>query len=124
MRLLLDEHLPPAVADRLGAKGHDVVAVARRSELRGASDLVVLAAATSEDRILVTADIGDFMRLAGRLAATGEHHPGIILVPTLSFPTSSRRIGRLVSAIDALGREAGHEALRDRVAWLVIPRRP
>lgn len=124
MRLLLDEHVPPAVADRLGAKGHDVVAVARRSDLRGASDLVVLAAATSEDRILVTADIGDFMRLAGRLALSGEHQPGIVLVSTRSFPTSSRGIGRLVSAIDALGREAGYEGLRDRVTWLAVPHRP
>lgn len=121
MRLLLDEHLPPAVADRLNDLGHDVVVVARRSDLRSAPDSVVLAAAIGEDRVLVTADLGDFTALAGRLAVTGERHAGIVLVAPRTFPTTRTGIGRLVRAIDALAAQTGDSGMRDRVVWLRPP---
>ena len=54
MRLLLDEMWPPFAADALRRRGHDVVAVAARGELRAKFDDVVWAAALREGRAIVT----------------------------------------------------------------------
>jgi predicted nuclease of predicted toxin-antitoxin system len=52
MRFLLDENLSPKLVDLLGRKGHDVVHV-RDIGLVSASDEVVIAAASADDRILI-----------------------------------------------------------------------
>ncbi len=41
MKLLLDEMWSPAIAAALRERGHDVVAVAERSDLRGKPDDVI-----------------------------------------------------------------------------------
>lgn len=73
MRFLLDECVSPLVAPPLAAAGHSVVH-ARDLGLTGQTDAVVLAAAESDQRVLVTLDT-DFGAL---LAASGAARPSIV----------------------------------------------
>ena len=59
----LDENLPDAVADVLGAAGHDV-ALVRDQGLAGSDDSRLLEVAVAEGRVLVTLDLdfGDILR--------------------------------------------------------------
>lgn len=76
MRFLIDEDLSPKVAERLRVNdGLDVIHVRDRG-LLGESDPVILQRAYDEDRILVTANVKDFQRLA----QARELHPGIVLI--------------------------------------------
>ena len=76
MKFLIDEDLSPKVAERLRVDdGLDVIHVRDRS-LLGESDPVILQRAYDEDRILVTANVKDFQRLA----QARELHPGIVLI--------------------------------------------
>lgn len=75
MKFLIDEDLSPKVAERLRVDdGLDVIHIRDRG-LLGKSDAVVLQRAYDEDRILVTANVKDFQRLA----RMREIHPGIVL---------------------------------------------
>ena len=75
MKLLLDENRSPRVAVDLRTDGHDVVHLRERGRL-GISDPEVLALAFAEDRVLVTANVADFRKLA----AARELHAGIVLL--------------------------------------------
>ena len=71
MRLLIDEDIPRGMAEALLRLGHDVVHV--RGDAPGSTDEQVLARATAEGRVLVTADkdFGDLVFGAGRGAGSG-----------------------------------------------------
>jgi predicted nuclease of predicted toxin-antitoxin system len=76
LHLLIDEDLSPSVAQRLRDEdGVDAVAVRDRGKL-GATDREVLDLAFAEDRVLVTANVGDFRRLA----SARDLHAGIMLL--------------------------------------------
>jgi predicted nuclease of predicted toxin-antitoxin system len=76
MKFIIDEDLSPRVARYLCQEYcFDAIAVRDRG-LLGATDPEVLEYALKEDRILVTANIRDFEKLAG---AT-EIHAGIVLM--------------------------------------------
>lgn len=76
VKLLVDEDLSPRVAQRLREEdGIDAVHVRDRGQL-GALDHEVLELAFAEDRILATANVRDF----GRLASACEVHGGIVLL--------------------------------------------
>lgn len=75
VKLLLDENLSPAAAVALAADGIDACHVRDRGIL-GASDHDVLERAYQEDRVLVTSNVDDFVKLA----AAREIHAGIVLV--------------------------------------------
>ncbi len=64
--LLLDEMLPDHIAQRLRAKGYDVISVVADPAMVGLPDEQVLACATTQGRALVTANIKDFVPLDGR----------------------------------------------------------
>ena len=61
MRLLADENLPRLAVQRLRSRGHDLVWV--KEERPGITDPEVLSFATSEKRLLLTFDKGDFGKL-------------------------------------------------------------
>jgi predicted nuclease of predicted toxin-antitoxin system len=76
MKFIIDEDLSPRVARCLCQEFcFDAIAVRDRG-LLGATDPDVLEYAFNEDRILVTANVRDFERLA----AAVEIHAGIILI--------------------------------------------
>ncbi|MCK6529816.1 DUF5615 family PIN-like protein [Myxococcota bacterium] len=75
VKLLLDENLSPAVGLSLRMDGHDVVHVRERG-LLGVSDHEVLERAFREERVLVTANVADFRKLA----AAREVHAGVAVL--------------------------------------------
>ena len=97
MKLLLDENLSPKVAEWLRATGIDAVHVRDRGILR-ASDREVLDKAFAEDRILVTANVGDFEKLA----RSREIHGGIVLVENGGL-ARDEQLELLRRVCDALG---------------------
>jgi hypothetical protein len=98
-RFLLDEMLSPAVAEQLVARSIDAAAVAARPDLRTMSDPDILEASAAEGRILVTRNVGDFVRLDAIWGGTGRRHAGILCVATRRFPENSAFIGALVGAL-------------------------
>ncbi len=117
--MLLDEHLSPEIAGSLRSRGHDVVAVSERGELRTAKDIDVLVVAGRERRVVVTQDIGDFMRLGARRLPDRRWHLGVVLAPPRAFPTSSGGFGRLIRALEALLTDhPGDDDLIGDVIWL------
>ena len=86
MKALLDEQLPPRIAELLRDRGHDVQAVVDRSDLAGRSDRVILEIAAAEERAVITNNVKGFRPLVSeRLAWAGrgerESHAGLILLP-------------------------------------------
>ena len=77
MRFKLDENLPYRAARTFVEAGHDADTV-YDEDLAGQPDEVVLAAAVSEDRVLVTLDL-DFSDL--RAYPTGTHCGIVVLRP-------------------------------------------
>ena len=103
MKLLLDEMWAPAIAEALRDRGHEVVAVAERGDLRGLSDEAIFDAAQAEGRVIVTENVVDYRPLATDAMRAGCPHPGLIFTSNRAYPRASRRTaGRLVAALDAL----------------------
>ncbi len=106
MKLLLDEMLPPLVAGALRERGHEVTAVAEYPALRGSSDPEILAVALAEGRAIVTENVADFRVLAAEARRAGREAPLLLFTSSRGWPRgSSYRIGRLVTALDALLNE-------------------
>ena len=117
MRFLLDENLSPKLVQLLGRDGHDVVHV-RDIGLVSASDEVVIAAASEDDRILISADT-DFGTLLARSHAS---RPSFVLIRRASgrraIDQAALIIDNLVAvqadlevgAIVVLGDNRGHPA--------------
>lgn len=100
MRLLLDDTLPGELVQRLQLLNHDVATVATRPELRGAPDATVLAAASREQRALVTTNAVDLLPLAR------EHeHYGLVVttvrrVSGQALAQFVRDLAQLAGALD------------------------
>lgn len=118
MRLLLDEHIDPRVAEGLRKRGHDVAAVAERAELRGAADELLIQLALDEERAVVTYDARDFMRLVTERIAVDAACPCVVLVSDASYP-QGQGPGSLVRALARLLElEPAPGALSGRAVWL------
>ena len=70
--------------------------------------------AISEDRVLITANVADFLPLLTTLGESGRSHTGCILVPN-SF--GNEEFGPLISAIDRELQTVPSDAWSDRVGW-------
>ena len=119
MRLLLDEMYPPAIAQQLARRGHDVEAVTARADLRGLGDHELFAHAQAGRRAIVTENLADFSRIADEHDRGGRPHHGLVLVDPAKFPRGERRtIGRLVRALDRLAGQRPGEDAGSRRDWL------
>jgi predicted nuclease of predicted toxin-antitoxin system len=119
VKLLLDAHYSPAIAEQFRARSHDVVAAGERDELRAMPDDQLLAAAITEQRALVTNNVADFVPLIQRAAETGTRHFGLVLTRDRTLPRSTRAIGRHVRAVEALLRtHPADDGLADATTWL------
>jgi Domain of unknown function (DUF5615) len=119
LRLLLDEHYSPRIAQQLRREGYDVVSVSERAELIGLSDSELLSVAAGERRAVVTEDVADFVELARRLAARGEDHYGLVFTSPARFPRSRATVGLFVRELGAFLHARGEDdALLNQVHWL------
>ena len=119
-RLLLDEMLCGAIAAQLRAKSHDVVAVVADPALAGLADDQILAHATAAGRVLVTANIKDFMPLDARYRAASQSHAGLILVSAKTFPQDRSFTAAVTSALSAL-LDQSHAVQAGQVLFLARP---
>ena len=110
MKLLLDENISPKVAEKLAREdGVDACHVRDRG-LLAATDREVLNRAFDEDRVLVTANVDDFRKLAhGR-----DVHPGIVLLED-GAATRDEQLAFVRVALAALARIGD---LTNKVLWV------
>lgn len=110
---------PPALAEPLRRRGHDVAAVAERPELRALPDPDLFEAAQLERRAVVTENIGDFAAIASGYDQLGREHFGVVFIDPTKFPRGNRRtIGRMVRALDRMLGEHPGEGAASLRHWL------
>ncbi len=81
MKVYLDEDLSPIVARILRDEGVDAVSAHEVGKVQ-LDDRVQLTEATQVGRVIVTANVVDFLTLAHDAVARNAEHAGIILVPS------------------------------------------
>jgi predicted nuclease of predicted toxin-antitoxin system len=108
VKLLLDENMAASVVGALCTEGIDVCHIRDRNML-GVKDESVLDRAFEEDRILVTANVDDFVRLVRKR----ELHAGLILIEDGSL----HRDEQLATIRAAVGFIAGRD-MANRVLWV------
>ena len=109
-KLLLDENISPKVADKLALEdGIDACHVRDRG-LLAATDREVLECGFNEDRVLVTSNVRDFLKLA----RARDVHPGIIMLEDGALPRDEQlRLLRVALAtLPAVGD------LTNKVLWV------
>jgi predicted nuclease of predicted toxin-antitoxin system len=95
--------LPPAIAEQLRLRGHEVESVKEHGELRGMPDERLFWTAQSEGRAIVTKNLDDFRLLSARELRAGRSHCGVIFLDNRSFSRSgSAFVGQVVTALEAL----------------------
>ncbi|MEX2393631.1 MAG: DUF5615 family PIN-like protein [Actinomycetota bacterium] len=121
MKVAIDNHYSPAIAEQLRHRGNDVVAAIERGwEAEDDEPLLVLC--EQEARALLTNDVADFTEIARRWAIEGRRHLGLIFTSEASMPRGRQTIGHYVAALDELLRaNPSEDALADQVHWLCPP---
>jgi predicted nuclease of predicted toxin-antitoxin system len=100
VKLLLDADLSPLVARMLAARGYDADAVIPRADIPDdISDADLFGRARAEERVIVTANVQDFRRIAAECVTAGPGHAGLILVPGTT-PRSRSATKELADAIE------------------------
>ncbi|HET8662671.1 MAG TPA: DUF5615 family PIN-like protein [Micromonosporaceae bacterium] len=97
--LALDEMFSPRIVEALRARGHQVVAVAERPDLRTMTDENLYAWATEQGCWLLTENVKDFRPIM--LRAQQAAHAGVLFTNARTFPRSRHNPGPLIEAIDA-----------------------
>lgn len=97
MRLLLDEHISPALVQRFAGMGVYALSVPHVG-LAGATDEMVWKYALANDLIVVTANARHFLPLAGQ-----EIHPGLIVLRENGL-TRDEQCERLEPAVQFVGK--------------------
>jgi hypothetical protein len=80
VKVYLDENLSSEIARLLRGKGVDAVS-AHEARRQPVPDRAQLEFATAQHRVIVTADVVDFVGLSRQAIAANSQHAGIIVVP-------------------------------------------
>jgi Domain of unknown function (DUF5615) len=119
VRLLLDQHYSPTIAQHLRDRGHDVVSAEEDSALRGRADREIWTYAIAERRAVLTEDVSHFVALVRECLLAGERHFGVVFTTPRSMPRGRGTIGLFVKTLDGfLDGHPADDALADQVAWL------
>jgi hypothetical protein len=119
VRLVLDEHLDPAIAVQLRRSGREVVAVKEDDDLVGLSDRDLLDWAVDAGRVIVTYNVRHFRPLCEERQVRDEPFAGIVFISARRYPQGTRSLGALVRDLSGLmeGLPA-RDALSGRSIWL------
>jgi hypothetical protein len=116
LRLFLDAHLSShSIAAPLRTEGHDIRCVDEESELEGLPDEPLLALATTDTRVLVTANVKDFVPILAAWASVQRSHAGCILIPR-SIPHG--QFGAIQGLRKVLADVPEQSAWLDLTLWL------
>jgi len=119
LKLLLDEHISPAVAEGLRRRGPDTMVHSMSAwedgEFLGRDDSACLQEAR-QGLTLVTYDCRTIPPLLKTWGESGRDHGGVIFVDEKSI--SPADIGGLVRALNMLIREQGKMDWKNRVCFL------
>jgi hypothetical protein len=88
------------IAEQLRRRGHDVVAVTERAELRSVSDADLLVRMAREGRVVVTENAADFVSAFGLMIQRGEACAGVMIASPQSMPRRGATIGLFVEVLD------------------------
>jgi hypothetical protein len=118
VKVALDHHYSPAIAEHLRHLEFDVIAVAER-DWQAEDDESLLALCAGEGRALLTNNVADFAALARRWHGEGRSHSGLIFTSDSSLPRTKDMIGVYVTTIQTLMMEhSSTEEFDDRIQWL------
>jgi DNA-binding transcriptional LysR family regulator len=117
-RLLIETHVPDALAQQLRQRGIDALGLQdwRGGSYRTADDDAILTAATADQHIVVTFDRKTFTPLLKAWAEEGRHHAGAVLIPRRTFAPTD--IGGMLGALVHLLEEFGDQSWEDRLVYL------
>ncbi len=101
MRLLLDEHYSPKIAEELRKRGHDVVSVKERGDLRGVSDRELWTRAAAGGRAVVTENVADFAVLLEQRLRNDEPAVPVVFVRKADLPRRGALPHRLAQRLHA-----------------------
>jgi hypothetical protein len=120
VKLLLDEHISPAVADGLRRRSRSLAVVCMAEwgdgEFLGQQDFVCLQQATAQGLTLVTCDRRTIPPLLKIWAEEGRRHGGVIFVDEKTIAPADT--GGLVRALSELAKATGRWDWSDRVCFL------
>jgi len=120
LRLLLDEHIAPAVADGLGHHKRKLTVFCmadwRGGELLGQTDLVCLSEASAHGLTLVTYDRRTIPPILKAWGEEGRSHGGVVFVDEKTIPPSDT--GGLIRALESLLRSTSKWGWSNRVCFL------
>jgi predicted nuclease of predicted toxin-antitoxin system len=119
VKLLLDEMLSPAIAQRLRDHGHDVDAIKGHPLREALSDPEVMDLARSQGRAVVTNNLVDFRPLHhAAIAPGGPGHFGMVFMPG-NYRRTKADTGRIINALEAtLSELPGDSDLANGETWL------
>ncbi len=100
LKLYLDENVDVSVAVGLQRRSIDVVTARDRGKL-GVSNEEHLTLASSEERVMVTHDIADFVKLHREWLAAGKSHSGIAVSSVVAPGMIIKRIAALSDSLSA-----------------------
>ncbi|HET6882596.1 MAG TPA: DUF5615 family PIN-like protein [Pirellulales bacterium] len=109
-RFLTDEDVYADIAIRLRQHGIDAVSTPEVGRLTE-DDPSQLEWATQNGRVLMTFNVGDFVKLHGEWLRNGKHHAGIVVSEQSELGKTLRRLLNLAASLRA-------EDLLDRLEFL------
>jgi predicted nuclease of predicted toxin-antitoxin system len=120
MKLLLDAHIPSAVAATLRQRvpGLDVQHIAKwqGGDLLESEDADILTACARDGRIWITYDLATVPELLNRFGEAGQDHSGVFLIDDATIPAHD--IGGIAASVLALVSEIGHADTTNLVRYL------
>ena len=120
LRLLLEEHISPLVAEGLRRRHRALKAIClaewAQGKFLGQPDEICLEQAAQQRLTLVTYDRRTIPPLLKTWAEDGRRHAGVIFVDEKTIPPAD--VGRLVRALSDLCHKTAKWDWRDRICFL------